>query len=55
MKYKGRKTLTDDQKEGLDEALELLNTFLQNSKWVAGENITIADFSLIAGYFIPDR
>lgn len=48
MKYKGRKTLTEDQIEGLEHGYDHLNTFLKNNKWVAGNTVTIADFSLIA-------
>ncbi|KAF5270028.1 hypothetical protein FQR65_LT05827 [Abscondita terminalis] len=31
-----------------DKAFEILNSFLDKSKWVAGDNLTIADFSLIS-------
>ncbi|XP_044270057.1 uncharacterized protein LOC123014839 [Tribolium madens] len=48
VKYKGCKSLTEDQIEGLEHGYEHLNTFLKNSKWVTGNSVTIADFSLIA-------
>ena len=48
MKYKGRKALTSEQIEGLENGYGHLNNFLRDSKWVAGEHVTIADFSLIA-------
>lgn len=48
MKYKDRKTLTEDQIEGLEDGYGHLNTFLKNQNWVTGDKITIADFSLIA-------
>lgn len=34
----------------LDEAVEFLEQFLSNSKYAAGENITIADYALIASF-----
>ncbi|CAH1367302.1 glutathione S-transferase 1-like [Tenebrio molitor] len=48
MKYKGRKTLTEDQIEGLENGYGHLDTFLKGNPWVTGNTITIADFSLIA-------
>lgn len=32
----------------MDEACKILNTFLGQTKYVAGENITLADFSILA-------
>lgn len=32
----------------MEEAFAFLNTFLENSKYAAGDNLTIADMSLIA-------
>ncbi|KAF5279726.1 hypothetical protein FQA39_LY05416 [Lamprigera yunnana] len=32
----------------MDESFEILNRFLKNSKWAAGDDLTIADFSLIS-------
>lgn len=36
------------KKQKLEEALEFLNTFLEGSKYVAGEELTIADFAVLA-------
>lgn len=48
MKYKGRKGLSQDQIEGIEEGLQNLENFLDGRKWVAGEDVTIADFNLVA-------
>lgn len=32
----------------IEEAFEFLNTFLEQSKYAAGDNLTVADISLIA-------
>ncbi|XP_076229483.1 glutathione S-transferase D1-like, partial [Nomia melanderi] len=42
--YKDR---TDERDEKVDNALELLNTFLEGQDHVAGKNLTIADFSIV--------
>ncbi|KAJ3663884.1 hypothetical protein Zmor_008104 [Zophobas morio] len=46
-KYKGRKELTEDQIEHLEESYSLLESFLKGHQWVAGDSVTIADFSLV--------
>lgn len=37
-----------DNKKKLDEALDFLNVFLEKSTYAAGENLTLADISLVA-------
>lgn len=32
----------------LEEGFEFLNTFLQGQQWVAGPNITVADYAIVA-------
>lgn len=32
----------------MNEAYGFLNTFLENSQWVAGNSVTLADYSLVA-------
>lgn len=32
----------------VDEAFSILNTYLDDQDWVAGENMTIADLALVA-------
>jgi len=40
--------LPEDAPQKVDSALGFLDSFLQDSKWVAGDGMTIADFSLVA-------
>lgn len=51
-----KKTLVGDPKkyEKSQEAARLLDGFLANSKYAAGDEITIADFSLLPGVTIFD-
>lgn len=44
----GGAPLDKEKKEKLDQALEFLNTFLASSAWVAGDNVTIADCSIVS-------
>nr|QBQ34530.1 glutathione S-transferase GST-7 [Diaphorina citri] len=44
----GGAPLDAEKAEKLDQALGFLNTFLASSPWVAGDNITIADCSIVA-------
>ncbi|CAH1175607.1 unnamed protein product [Phaedon cochleariae] len=37
----------EENRAKLNEALQFLNKFLEGQKWVAGDNMTIADFSII--------
>ncbi|CAH1175606.1 unnamed protein product [Phaedon cochleariae] len=37
----------EENRTNLNEALQFLDTFLEGQKWVAGDNMTIADFSII--------
>lgn len=48
MKYGGLKGPTQEHINGVIEGYTHLNNFLEGSKWVAGNTLTIADFSLIA-------
>lgn len=42
-------TTTIDEKdvEAVEKAFEILNVFLENNDYVAGEDLTIADFSIL--------
>lgn len=40
--------ITDDKIKKLEEAFEFLNTFLAGSEFAAGDNVTLADISLVA-------
>lgn len=46
--YLGVTSITDPLKDDLNNTLGFLNTFLDQSKWVAGDNCTIADTSIYA-------
>ncbi|KAF5279728.1 hypothetical protein FQA39_LY05418 [Lamprigera yunnana] len=46
--YRGSKTISQYLIEEVNESYEILNNFLKNSKWVAGDRLSIADFSLIS-------
>ena len=46
--WKGRTAVDKDKKAGLHEAVSYLDIFLEGSPWVAGGNMTIADFSCVA-------
>nr|WEU54062.1 glutathione s-transferase delta-1 [Protohermes costalis] len=46
--FLNEKTIPDERKTSLNEALSFLDKFLEQSKWVAGENLTIADISCVA-------
>jgi len=43
----GRTAIDDNQKATLHEALSYLDMFLEGSPWVAGNNMTIADFACV--------
>ncbi|XP_066994628.2 glutathione S-transferase 1-1 [Anabrus simplex] len=38
----------------LEEAYEFLDTFLENQEWVAGNNLTIADFAVVSSVSTAD-
>ncbi|XP_072397404.1 glutathione S-transferase 1-like [Diabrotica undecimpunctata] len=40
-------SVSEDDKKKLNDALEYLNNTLSDSKWTAGENMTVADFAMI--------
>lgn len=44
----GRTTVDENEKASLREALSYLDIFLESSPWVAGSNMTIADFACVA-------
>lgn len=35
-------------KDKISESMTLLNNFIENSEWFAGENVTIADLTILA-------
>jgi len=44
----GRTAVDENQKAGLHEGVSYLDIFLEGSPWVAGGNMTIADFACVA-------
>lgn len=44
--FQGKKQILQEKVNDVLEAYGFLNTFLEESKWVAGEEVTIADFSI---------
>lgn len=43
----GKKEITDEEKKSLQEAYNVVEKFLERSKWIAGNSLTIADFSFV--------
>lgn len=43
-----KQTVTDEQKKKVEDSFEFLNTFLNGSSYVAGNNLTLADISIFA-------
>ncbi|XP_061400690.1 glutathione S-transferase 4-like [Musca vetustissima] len=46
--FKEKKPADPEQLKKLEEAFEFLNTFLSESKYAAGDNLTLADLALLA-------
>lgn len=47
MVYEGQTTIPDDKRKAALEALDYVEGLLKEKEWVAGDKITVADFSLI--------
>lgn len=47
MLYQGLKEIPTEKRETLEKTLTVLDGFLSNSKWFAGNNITIADYAIL--------
>jgi glutathione S-transferase len=54
MAYKGGKKPDQDTTTKLEEALQFLDKFLEKDDWVAGSNITIADYAIVADLLLTD-
>lgn len=46
--HNGAKSIPQSSRDEIRDALLIVETFLQNFKWIAGDNLTIADFSTLA-------
>lgn len=44
---KGAKEVSQESRDAIKESLSIIDKFLDGSKWIAGENLTIADFSAL--------
>ncbi|KAJ9600239.1 hypothetical protein L9F63_009464 [Diploptera punctata] len=49
LKMRSGKDPTADMATNIEEAFQLLDKFLDGQDWVAGNNITIADYSIVIG------
>lgn len=47
--------VNEDALQALERSFEILNTFLDGSDYVAGENLTIADFSISTTVYMLER
>jgi glutathione S-transferase len=45
--YEGNNSVTQGQKYGIRAVLNVLNDFLEGREYMAGNNLTIADFAII--------
>jgi len=48
VKNKNAKKIPDEYRERLVNTLNTLDSFLADDQWIAGENVTIADYSVLA-------
>lgn len=46
--FEGKTTIDEKDKEHFVEAYGFLNTFLDGKQWVAGDFISVADYSIVA-------
>lgn len=46
--FLGETTISQDKKDQLNEAFGYLDGFLAKTKWVAGDNFTVADNAILA-------
>lgn len=46
--FEGFKSIPEDKLEKILEAYGLLETFLEDKEWLAGDNLTIADLCTVA-------
>ncbi|CAH1367311.1 unnamed protein product [Tenebrio molitor] len=46
--YDGKKTVEQEEKDAIEEVYAFVETFLEGRRWIAGDSVTIADYSLIS-------
>jgi glutathione S-transferase len=54
MFFRNGKTPDADTITKTNEAFEFLNTFLEGQDWLAGSNITIADFAVVVSVSLTE-
>lgn len=42
----GVKTVSQEKQDTVSEAFQLLDTFLKNAEWIAGDQLTVADINI---------
>lgn len=42
------KKITNDRRDAIKDLLKIMESFLVKSEWIAGDEVTIADFSYLA-------
>lgn len=45
--FNGEKQISKEDSDAVKESYDLLEKFLDGNKWMAGDSVTLADFSLI--------
>lgn len=45
--FAGATATTQPARDAVTDSLKVIDTFLENSKWIAGDKLTIADFSIV--------
>jgi glutathione S-transferase len=46
--YDGKKTVEQEEKDAIEEVYAFVETFFEGRRWIAGDSVTIADYSLIS-------
>lgn len=52
MVHSGDAKVPDEKRENMKNVLSTLNSFLDGTDWIAGENVTIADFSVLSNIIV---
>lgn len=52
MVHSGDAIISAEKRENMKSVLSTLNSFLEGSEWIAGENVTIADISILSNLIV---
>lgn len=52
MVHSGDAKVPAEKRENMKNVLSTLNSFLEGSEWIAGQNVTIADFSVLSNIIV---